>query len=65
MEHNTSSPDSADELGSMEHAARLYPSDELLAFNQRVAVLRASHYCASALVACLEAARDIVCTDNK
>jgi hypothetical protein len=67
MEQDTSSsPDSMEDLGSLEHSGqRLYPSDELIAFNQSLGMLRASHYNVQALAVCVQAARDIVCTDSK
>lgn len=65
MEHasGSSSPEGSDQ--DMNETQRLFPSDELLALNHRLAMLRASNYTVSAFAACLGAARDIVCTDNK
>lgn len=66
MEHasGTSSPEGSDQ-DAMNETQRLFPSDELLALNHRLAMLRASNYTVSAFAACLGAAREIACTDNK
>lgn len=51
-----------DSPGSNQQAGgqRLFPSDELIAFTQRLTMLRASNYSVQPFVGCLEAARGIV-----
>lgn len=51
--------------GAQHGAQRLFPSDELLAFHQQLAMLRASNHTVQTLVGCVEAARSIVGSESR
>jgi hypothetical protein len=44
---------------------RMYPSDELLNFQNKLSILRSGHYPVQALIHCLEAAWLIVAPDTE
>lgn len=51
--------------GAQHGGQRLFPSDELLAFHQQLAMLRASNHTVQTLVGCVEAARSIVGSESR
>lgn len=60
-----SSPTESFEDSDLPSGSRLYPSDELINFQQKLGVLRACNYPVQALVSCLEAAWLIVAPDTE
>lgn len=61
-----SSPtESLDDSAGLPAGPRLYPSDELINFQQKLGVLRGCNYPVQALINCLEAAWLIVAPDTE
>jgi hypothetical protein len=61
-----SSPtDSSGDSAGLPAGPRLYPSDELINFQQKLNVLRACSYPVQGLIGCLEAAWLIVAPDTE